>query len=122
MNIWDLDPSVHVMTDSPGFFQCLIGLAPSFPDHVDLTIAHGMEMEMLVTCSDGSHDPTQGTGSHGWILANDDRTVLLQGAGPVDGHPNLTSAYRPELSGLVAILYVLYRICLYHDIANGKVH
>jgi len=39
--------------------------------------------------------------------------------GPVDGHPELTASYRAELSGIIAALYIIYRVSLYYNIIEG---
>jgi hypothetical protein len=39
--------------------------------------------------------------------------------GPVDGHPDLVTSYRAELSGIVATLYAVYRICQFYNISAG---
>lgn len=70
-----------------------------------------MELETLLTCSDGSFDPIHKTGSHEWILATSDKETLAQGEGPADGNPLFTTSYRTKLGGLLAILYTTYRIC-----------
>jgi hypothetical protein len=40
-------------------------------------------------------------------------------AGPLDGHPKLVTSYRAELSGLVALLYVVYRVCQFYAVEAG---
>jgi hypothetical protein len=120
-SIWDQDEDLHILADTPAFFQRLIGPMPTFDAHEDTALAHSMELETLVACSDGSHNPKTGTGSHGWAFAQQDGNTLLQGAGPVDGHPTLMSSYRSELGGLLALLYLIHRICLSHQVTSGKV-
>lgn len=53
-------------------------------------------------------------------MASPTREIVLQGAGPMCGHPNTSSAYMEELSGLVATLYLVHRICSHHDIQQGQ--
>jgi hypothetical protein len=43
------------------------------------------------------------------------------GAGPVDGHPKYLSSFRAEQSGIVAVLYLIQRICMHFTIKNGAV-
>ncbi len=75
----------------------------------------------MVACSDGAHDKSNGVASHGWVFASSlVETVVSTGTGPVDGHPSLCSSYRAELSGTLAVLYVLYRVCQYYNISSGK--
>lgn len=84
-------------------------------------MAVGMELEMLLTCSDGSYDPILKTGSHGWVVATSDKQVLAQGAGLADGNPSLLSSYCTKLGGLLAILYTIYRVCQHYQVISGKV-
>jgi hypothetical protein len=84
-------------------------------------MAAGMELETLLTCSDGSYDPILKTGSHGWVVATSDKEVLAQGAGLADGNPSLLSSYCTELGGLSAILYTIYCVCQYYQVTSGKV-
>jgi hypothetical protein len=73
-----------------------------------------------LACSDGSYDPQYGTGIHGWVFSTDQKEILLQSAGPTDGHPKLNSPYKSEISGLLAVLYITRKICLFHDIMEGS--
>lgn len=57
--------------------------------------------------------------SAGWILAN--QTVQFwRGAGPVDGHPDLTSTYRAELGGFVTILHIVFSTSEFHQLLEGN--
>ncbi len=85
-----------------------------------MAIAHQMKLEILLACSDGSHNPESHTGCHGWVLASNEQELLLQGAGPDDGHPMLINSYRSELGGLITVLYIIYRICSHYQVASGK--
>jgi hypothetical protein len=120
-SVWNLDSMSHAFVDTPEFYQRLIGSKPPIDDHIGFKIATGMELETLLSCSDGSFDPLHKTGSHGWILATTDKETLAQGAGPADGNPSLMSSYRTELGGLLAILYMIYRICQQYQVTSGKV-
>jgi hypothetical protein len=46
--------------------------------------------------------------------------VICKGSGLVDGHPRFLSSYRLETSGIVAVLYILERICTYYNITGGS--
>lgn len=118
--VWVLPPHDHAFVDTPEFYQRIIGLEPPVDRDVGFQIATGIELETLITCSDGSFDPQTKKGSHGWVLSNTDRVTLAQGSGPADGHPTLMSSYRAELGGLIAILYTIYRICQFHQVSSGK--
>ncbi len=107
--------------DTPEFFQRVIGPCPPLDFNTSFTITAGIELETLVTCSDGSFDPENKTGSHGWVLATTDKIILAEGSGPTDGHPASLSSSRAELGGLIAVLYTIYRICQHHNVTSGKV-
>jgi hypothetical protein len=97
-----------------------MGPLVNISDQTGMEVAHNLELETLVTCSDGSYFPESHTGSHGWVVATNDRKRLLKGAGPGDGHPALMSSYRSELGGLLAVLYTIYHICQHYQVQNGK--
>jgi hypothetical protein len=115
--LWDPASVPGLLTDTPEFYQRLIGPLPALPEQLQLELIHGLELETLAACSDGS--VADGTGAHGWIFANDS-TPVLQGAGPDDRHPDHMTSYRSELGGLLAVLYLIYRVCSYYEIQTGK--
>jgi len=39
----------------------------------------------------------------------------------VDGHPKLVTSYRTELSGIIASLYLIYRVCQFYDVEAGAI-
>ena len=119
-SIWNLPPTDHAFVDTPEFYQRLIGLTPPHTFAAGFDIATGLELETLVTCSDGSFDPDKKMGSHGWIISTTEKVMLAKGAGPTDGHPNRTSSYRAELGGLIAILYIIHRICSHYKVDSGR--
>jgi hypothetical protein len=47
-------------------------------------------------------------------------TIIAAGAGPVDGQHPYLSSYRAELSGILAIAYMTFRICQYYHLSSGK--
>ena len=47
--------------------------------------------------------------------------IICKGAGPVDGHPHLITSYHSKTTGIVAILYILHRICDQFFLTTGKV-
>jgi hypothetical protein len=73
-------------------------------------------------CSDGSHVASDGHCYHGWVLASQIKTTIVEGFGPGHGHPDLLSSYQAELGGLLALLYLVYRISEYHGVHSGRVH
>jgi hypothetical protein len=54
------------------------------------------------------------------VLASAVRGTVSSGSGVDDGHPALMSSYRSELGGILALLYIIYRICKYYDLSSGK--
>jgi ribonuclease HI len=120
MSLWDLSHEDHTFVDTPEFYQKLIGMDPQMERDVGVQIATGIELETLITCSDGSFDPQTKKGSNGWVLSDTNKRILAQGSGPADGHPALMSSYRAELGGLIAILYTIYRICQFQQVSSGK--
>lgn len=85
-----------------------------------LLLAKSIQEGTLLACCDGSYSPTTKQNSQGWVLANQTIT-FWHGAGPVDGHKDLVSAYRAELCGFVAILQTLTSICTFHQFTNGTI-
>ncbi len=119
-SVWDLDDFLNVLVDTPEFYQRIMGPLTNISDQTGMEVAHNLELETLVTCSDGSYFPESHTGSRGWVVATTDQKLLLQGAGPGDGHPKLISSYRSELGGLLAVLYTIYCICQHYHVQGGK--
>jgi hypothetical protein len=74
----------------------------------------------LLACSDGSYSPLLKKGSHGWVLATEQKTIW-RGAGPVDGHPELINPYRAELSCLISVFHILLTVCCSYNISSGAV-
>jgi hypothetical protein len=66
----------------------------------------------LRVASDGSLDPDAELASFGWQLLGNGN-VLVRGAGPVDGAPELLSSTRAELFGISAVLEFLYQFCAF---------
>jgi hypothetical protein len=88
------------------FYKRLIGPMESSVSKVGPYVAQALLEGKLMACCDGSYSPHSKLGSHGWVLATE-TSNLWKGAGPVDAHPTLSSPYRSELGGFVAILHVL---------------
>jgi hypothetical protein len=51
-SLWDLDDSLHILADTPEFYQRLLGPLPNLHDQIGLEIAHQLELETLLACSD----------------------------------------------------------------------
>jgi hypothetical protein len=45
---------------------------------------------------------------------------VSSGSGPVDGHPSFMSSYQSDLSGILASLYIIHRICRYYYLTSGS--
>jgi hypothetical protein len=80
-----------------------------------------LERQTLLACSDGAYDPVTSIGSHGWTFHSNIPHNIASGACPVDGSPSQLSFYRAELCGILAVLYIIYRICMYYRISLGTV-
>jgi hypothetical protein len=84
-------------------------------------MAEELQYNALLACSNGAHCPHTNTASHSWVFASKVRHTLTEGAGPDNSLPELMSSYWSELGGLLAVLYIIYRICHYYQIQEGKV-
>ena len=103
------------------FYRRLVGpiIPPSEQDL--LSLRNHLESGNLLACSDGSFSRSGGTGSHAWVFSTNVGKILFSGAGPIDCHPDLLSSYRPEVGGLVGVLYILYSVVCTFSIAKGAV-
>jgi len=110
--------SSPVFKDTPTFYQHLIGPTPPSLQQCK-ELRKEIQRNTLVACSNGSHDPSNSLSSHAWIFSSNIPHDIAYGAGPVNGHPSLQSSYRAELSGILAVLYIIHRVCLYYDISMG---
>jgi hypothetical protein len=117
---WDLSIIPAPFTNTPHFFQRLIGKQPPTL-HQCSTLAAAIENESLLSCSDGAYCPVTYRGSQSWLFGSVTDHSIARGAGPTDGHPTSMSSYRTELGGILAALYIIHRICEYYAISSGKV-
>jgi len=119
-NLWSNENVPVAFEGVPPFYQHLLHQPPTEEQCQD--IANELENDALVACSDGAYDKNKSVASHGWVIASGlVETELAGGSVPVDGHPDLLSSYRAELSGIVALLYIIYCICQHYSITSGKV-
>jgi len=118
-DLWSPETIPPEFFDMPTNYQRLIGPhPPSAFQCSEVAVALREDTELL-GCSDGSYVDTTGQCYHGWILASEVRQTITEGSGPGHGHPDLLSSYRAELSGLLALVYMVYRISSYHGIHSG---
>jgi ribonuclease HI len=117
-DLWQNTNPSEVFQDTPTFFQHLISTPPASEECE--AIATELTEKTLVVCSDGACDTSQAVSSYATVLASGLlQSQLATVVGPVDGHPALVTSYRAELSGIIATLYNIYRICSYYHIVEG---
>jgi hypothetical protein len=117
-NLWQHAEVPDALAGTPQFFQHLISTPLTETQCSD--IANEISEESLVMCSDGAHDASRQVASHGLVFGSSLlRQTITTATGPVDGHPTLVTSYRAELGGIVATLYLVYRICQFYSIMAG---
>ncbi len=67
--------------------------------------------------TNGSLNLRKETASFGWLLIGN-QTVLIWGAGPVDGVPSVLSSTRAELFGIAAPNLLLFHFMKFHKIES----
>jgi ribonuclease HI len=67
--------------------------------------------------TDGSFHQEKETASFGWVLLGN-QTLLVRGAGPVDGVPSMMSSTRAELFGIASPNEFLYHFMKFHQIES----
>jgi hypothetical protein len=117
-DLWQHVEVPEAFHNTPPFYQHLLNSPPS--EEECQTLATELQEQHLVVCSDGACDTQVATASHGVAYASSLlQQILVTTSGPVDGHPSLLTSYRAELSGIVAVLYTVYRICHYYNLTSG---
>jgi len=117
-NLWRHASVPTALANTPPFFQHLISTPPTEQECHD--IAAEIEEKTLVACSDGACDTIQAVSSYATVFASGLlRRKITSAVGPVDGHPSLVTSYRAEMSGILATLYLVYRICDYYKVTEG---
>jgi hypothetical protein len=104
----------------PPFYQHVIGPQP-LKEAQCQDIAQELELNSLLACSEGSYDLATALCSHAWVFGSGIEMIVATGAGAVDSSNEYLSSYRAELSGLLATLYITYRICQFYDLKSGKI-
>jgi hypothetical protein len=120
------DPS-HTLPTTPSTFPDYIATLPEISQRLltQFEFVPGGERSLraclatnrkIRTASDGSLDPEAALSSFGWQLLGNGN-VLVRGAGPVDGVPDLLSSTRAELFGVSAVLEFLFHFCLFSNLS-----
>jgi exonuclease III len=71
--------------------------------------------------SDGSYYPETGVGTAAWTIESKNEQEYITGISIVPGPPSIQSAYRSELTGILAILEKLRTLCTNHSITSGQI-
>ncbi len=116
-HLWEADGEV---TPHP-YYQQLLSWNTDKIAPAALSISRAISDGSLLVCADGSYFKVSQQGSHAWVFATQQRTVLWKGAGPALGHPSVMSPYRAELCGLTSVLFIILWVCNKHDIDSGSV-
>ncbi len=72
-----------------------------------------------IAVSDGSYKDTFSTAA--WVLEGDTSTGRIVGHVIAPGNGVDHSAYRSELSGILAVMIMVKNLCVYHNIKEGSV-
>jgi hypothetical protein len=73
----------------------------------------------VFTVSDGSYKNTYGAAA--WTIGTEERDGLLAGKVICPGGPDDQSSYRSELTGLYAMMTVVFHLCQFYHITEGQV-
>jgi len=119
-SIWEPTQIPPELSDTPIFYQRIIGPTPPTAFQCTELATVLQNEEELLCCSDGSYVDDTGASYHGWILASNISKTIAEGSGPGFGHPELLSSYRAELCGILALLYIMQRVCSHHRITSGS--
>lgn len=103
------------------FYKRLLGSISHLLASIDSSLSAAISQHDLQVCTDGSYNPSTSKDAHGWVLATS-TSIIWDGAGPSDGHPQLMTPYRAELSGLVAGLHILNSLCQINNLSAGLIH
>ncbi len=118
LTLWDTTIA-PIWSNTPMLYQWAIGPKPPTSSQCD-DIAEAIQNEALMACSDWAYDRSLEVGSQGWVFRDKIEAILATGSGPRYGNPSMMSSYRTELTGIVAVLYIIYRICQDYNIDSGK--
>jgi hypothetical protein len=82
-------------------------------------IANAITQHTAIALSDGSYKDSRGASA--WVLEADSSVGRIKGWTMVPGTTEDHSAYRSELTGLLAILVFIEELCTFHNISSGGI-
>ena len=74
-----------------------------------------------ISVSDGSYYSDTRTGAAAWIIESEDATQFIRGESIVPGAKEIQSAYRSEVTGLLAIIDKLQLLSTEYNITEGAI-
>jgi hypothetical protein len=75
---------------------------------------------IIDTATDGSHEPTTGKLTYGWVVAVNEQ-LIAQGQGPAEAHPDMSESFRAEAYGLASATAFL-KLVVEHNRINPQNH
>ena len=84
-------------------------------------ILDSIQLGTLIAVSDGSFKQELGLGTAAWVLSTPNKSNYIYGTSTSPGPPEIQSAYRSEILGLLAILEFIKHLVEKHNIQNGKI-
>jgi len=118
-SLWQQKEISLVFENTPIAYQHIIGHRPPTTVECD-QITEEIKYNALLACSDGAFCPISKNSSHSWVFASEVSHEVATGAGPDHAIPNILLSYRSELGGRLAVLYIIYKVCIYYGITEGK--
>jgi len=118
-SLWSPTLILDFLTGTDIHFQKLLGPIAHYQSFPLATIVDDILSGDLLAYSNGSFNNNPVLACLARCLHPKTSHIRFCNAFPVDGHPALTSSHRADLSSLVAILYLLHRICTDHNILSG---
>jgi hypothetical protein len=116
-SLWQQKEISPAFENTPVAYQHIIGHWPPTTVECD-QIVEEIKYNALLACSDGAFCPISKTSSHSWVFASEGSHEVATGADPDHAIPDILLSYRSELGGLLAVLYIIYKVCIYYS--KGK--
>jgi hypothetical protein len=118
-DLWRHSTTPPALEDTPPCFQHLISTPPTADQCQE--IAMEIQEKTLAVCSNGACDSQLNIASFAVVFASSlSQQTITTSVGPVDGHPSLVTSFRAELSGIIACLYIIHRICHHYQLESGS--